>query len=970
MIGIENIYFILPIIHDWNSKFKIGETTKYSSKIALQYYQWAIEKKYFFSHDDIEDRIFQTILYGASEIKNELKDVFEEILKNKWKNHRDHYFELSKTVLTKFEGISVSHILPECVLQLANLFWSYTPKNEDRFFPNERLGVEQYFGLEDEHLDYHPASSYQTPIYWLLQSSMKATIDFILEFTSKAVESFAKSKFAKYEVSEVEVRIDKDTTIKQYICDRLWCTYRGTQVSPHVLESIHMALEKFILERGENTESETLEYWLLYLLSKSKSASISAVVASIVLKFPDKTFNVAKILFQTKEFFLFETRRLFLDQGHKSQLLMLKNNFGSISKNDIHENERLKACDDKHRTWTLESLFLYYQCFRNENISEQEAEKRPIVLWEILDDYYKKLPPESKQTETDETWRLYLARMDRRKMNPTTRLTDDGVEINWNPEVEPKLKKKSEDSQKELSEKMKYSSLQSWAYYKMKNDDQYKKYEKYENNPKLALEEVKEVISQLKSIKKPHHPKKNRKKDEDFHLFNDSIPGEVCSVLIRDYIDIFSKKEMAYCKDVILTVASSSLRPHYQYQISDGVGSAISVLPLLIKNFLEEKEIIKTILLLTLFDSQPIGMYGEFSYYPIRAILNDLWNISFDDAQSILLGYLLLTPKYEELITRLHEENYKKGVYELHQPEIINELIKENETDLKRVINNELSLNDITDIEKIELSSLRTAFQLIPLDTENEEQKEIVKRIIRVFAEKLLSYNREDKIDYNVRHDFLEKLAYFVLSAQKHEIPDYLKPFFDNFNASEKIADLFKEFILVEDRLNNYDNFWQVWSLFKGKVVGICKDGDTHWYTNKIVMSYLFAQVQWKETTTSWHTLKDDDKRFFKEISQIIGHCTSTFYAISKLLNDIGSPYLNDGIVWISDMLIKNKNLYTVKLEESTIYYLENLVRKYIYDNREKIRKAKKQKEDVLVILEFLITKGSVIGYILRESIL
>ena len=108
---------------------------------------------------------------------------------------------------------------------------------------------------------------------------------------------------------------------------------------------------------------------------------------------------------------------------------------------------------------------------------------------------------------------------------------------------------------------------------------------------------------------------------------------------------------------------------------------------------------------------------------------------------------------------------------------------------------------------------------------------------------------------------------------------------------------------------------------------------------------------------------------FMQEISEKIGHCPSTLYAISKLLNDIGSPYLDDGVLWVSHMLATNQNLFAAKLEVNTVYYIENLVRKYIYKNRTKIRETKKLKEEVLVILDFLIAKGSVVGYILRESI-
>ncbi len=969
-IGIENIYFILPIIHDWNNKFKTGETTKLSSLIALQYYQWTIEKDvYFYRDENVKAKLLQTILYGASEIKDELIKVFKEILKNKWKNHREPYYFLSKTILTKIEGISVSRVLPKYVLQLADLFWTHTPK-KDRWYSDSRMGVEQYFGIEDNHLEYYPASAYQTPIYWLLQSSLKETIDFILSFTNKTVENFAKSEFAKYEVEETEVFLDEKTTIKQYISNRLWCTYRGTQVSPHVLESMHMALEKFFLENGKAVDSKILEGWLVYLLRNSKSASISAVVVSVVLAFPDKTFNVAKVLFQTKKFFLYETSRLVLDQGHKSQLLMLKNNFGVNSKNDIHENERLKACDDKHRKWHLENLFLQYQVFRNESISEEEVQERRKELWKILDRHYKQLPKKSEQTEADKTWRMFLARMDYRKMKPTTKKIKNGIEIHWNPKIDPQLKKESEESLKKNSKPMEYTSLKMWAYYRMKNDDKYKEYYKYEKSPKLALKEVQKIISKLKAIKKPQNFQLEHTKEEVFYLLNHSIPGDVCSVLIRDYFDKLSQKEIALCKDIVLEIASSSLKPNYQYQISDGVQSAISVLPVLLNKFPKEKGNIKTILLLTLFDEYPIGMGGgRFNHYSINAI-HKLWKDNFKDAQSLLLGYLLLKPKYEELRKKLREENHEKEIYELHETQVIEKFSEEYKSDLQKILENKITLKDCGNIREIKLSSLRTAFQLIPLKTENEDHKKIVKEIVSSFAEKLTSDDRDDKIDYMVRHDFFEKLAYFVLSAAKEEIQDYIKPFLDKFNTSEAIADLFKEFIFAEDYLNSYENFWEVWNLFKGKIVEICKKGDGYWYVGKIIKSYLFAQNPWKESVTEWHTLKENDKNFFKEISEKIGHCSSALYAISKLLNDIGSFYLDDGILWLSDMLSKNKNFSTVKLETNTVYYVENLVRKYIYKNRETIRRNKNKKKNVLVILDFLVENGSVVGYILRENVL
>jgi hypothetical protein len=967
-IGIENIHFILPIIHDWNTKFKEGETTKLSSLIALKYYQWIISEDIYFSRDDdVKEKLFQTILYGASEIKEELIVIFDEVLKNKWKNHRDPYYDLVKVILTKLgDSIEVIRALPEYVLKLADLFWFYTPK-KDELYSHLGIGVEKYFCIEENHHDYYPSSAFQTPIYWLLQFSFKETIDFILSFTNKTVECFARSEFAKYEVEEIDVFIEEGKIVKQYISNRLWNTYRGTQVSSHILESMHMALEKFFLERAKNTDSKTLEDWLLYLLKNSKSASITAVVVSIVLAYPEKTFNIAKILFQTKEFFLYDTRRMLLDQTAKS---LFSIGYDLNYQNKFYQDERIKTCDDEHRKKSLEHLALYYQIFRSKEVSEEEAKKRQKIIWSIFDKYYEELPDKSRETEYDKTWRLYLARMDRRKMKPTTEEKDGQVLISFNPEIDPELKEYSDTSLKKSSESMKYTSLKLWANYKMKNDEQYKQYEQYENNPQLALKEVKEIIDKLKTIKKSEVFQSQHSENEGFYLFNHSIPADVCSVLVRDYFDKLSEKEKKFCKDIILEAASSSFRANYQYQISDGVESAISVLPILLKEFPSEKEIIKTILLLTLFDPHHIGMYGQFSDYSTKAVLYYLWEISFEDAQSILFGYFLLKPKYEALREKLRQENYKKNIYELHENEIIQKFLKENEADLQKVVENKVSLNDLKDIEQLDLYILKTAFQLIPLKTANEEHKKLAQSIISTFAKELLSDKRGDRVDYTVRQTFLEKLAYFVLSSSEQDIPNYLKPFIDNFNSSEAIADLFQEFILAEDRLNTYNNFWQVWNLFYKKVVELCKDGDKQWYKEKIIKSYLFAQIPWKKTTKDWHTLKDNNKRFFGEIAKSIGHCPSALYSISKLLNDIGSKFLNNGISWISEMLDNNKNLWTDKLEINTIYYIENVVKKYIYKNREKIRKMKKLKQEVLVILDFLVEKGSVVGYMLRENIL
>jgi len=625
--------------------------------------------------------------------------------------------------------------------------------------------------------------------------------------------------------------------------------------------------------------------------------------------------------------------------------------YGMNGNHKFIEDERIKTCDDKHRSWDLESLFLHYQCFRNEGISEKEAENRQNILWEILDFYYKELPEDK---ELDKTWRLCLARMDRRKMNVTTQTTDKGIEIHFNPEIEPELKRYSDETQQNISEKFKHSSLYLWSSYRIKYDEKYKEdnYKKYETNPSCAIEQIKEIFSNGME-----------------NTFNREVPANVCAILIRDFFDVISNEESVFCKDVLLQYASLFLEKDYRYQMGNGTQPAFSVLSILLQKFPDEKNNIKFILLFGLFNEYSIDMLGgtRFNVFSMNEI-NKLWQSNFDDSQSILLCYLLLSPIYIETLKIVQKEKYTKGIYEIYEGDIIERLYQENENILQKFTDNKLLLSDLGGIDEIPLSNLAIAFQLIQNGTKNPEHKYLAKEIIKVFSNKLFLKKCDDRVDYEIRNGFTEKLSYFTLSCEFKEIQEYLNPILDNFENSEEMADLFKEIIYTEDRINSYENFWKIWDLFKPKIIDI--NNVNNWHYNKVLKSYLFSQCSWKETAFEWRSFKEKDKRFFKEITTTIGHYPEVLYAIAKLLNGIGNCYLNDGIAWISTMLINNKSLNEAKLEDDTIYYLEHISKKYIYKKREDIKRTKKLKQEVLVILDFLIKKGSVVGYMLRENIL
>jgi hypothetical protein len=947
--GLRNINIILPLLDDWNNKNKEGETTQKASQIGLYYYEEIFTNGGFgySSRDERKGQLIRVILQGSHEIKNELTCIFNEVISEKKTSHGDKYCEIVQTILTSItDSFEVVKSLPEYVIKLADLFWFQIPEKDNGY---SRMDVEDYFCMADNYrFEYFPASAFQTPVFQLLRFSSKATIDFILSFTNKTVECYVKSEL-KNEAEEVEVFINETETIKQYISNRLWNTYRGTQYSTHLLESIHMALEKWLLEYAKTASQTELENLCIYLVKNSKSASITAVVASVVIAQPPKLFNIAKILFRTKEFFLYDTSRMIFDQTAKS---LYSVGYGLNYKNKIYQDERIKTCDDEHRKISLEQIALNYQFVKSKD--NDDFEKQRETLWGIWDEYYKKLPIETKQSEKDITWRLFLARMDIRKMTPKAELENDGdkIIITLNPEIDPKLKKYSKDSLQKSSDAMKYTSLKLWSDYRFKRDeDKYKQYQKYENNPQLVISKTQEIIDDLKKGVR-----------DDFSLFNRSIPAYTCAVIIKDFFDKLSEKEKEFCKEVIIEFAAIPLRiGKYSYQIHDGTEPAIISLPQLIKYFPKNRDDIKLLLFLLLLNPQ-----REISTFAIRGVLHDLWEINFEDAQSIFLGYLLLEPKYDDLINEILKENYK-NIYEISE-EVLKTFIKQYEEELNKIVSGKITYKDVGKLEQLSLEVLTIAFELLPLKTNNEDHKTFIKNISPIFSKKILI--DDDRVDYALKQRFLEKFAYFVLTSAREEIETYLKPFVDNFSNSRDMADFFQEFISAEDRLNQYEEFWVVWDVFYKQVVEICKKGSSYYYAKEIVHNYLLAWPYWKENAKGWHSLKEREKIFFNKVAQDVGHHPSVLYSLSKILNDIGSNFLEDGVFWISGILQRNENLFSEELEINTIFYMENIVRRYILTNRQKIKTNKKIKSEVVVILNFLIERGSITGYLLREDIL
>ena len=947
----KNFNYVLPVLFDWCSHNKVGKATRAAGLLALSIIQKTETDEHFYIHNDLEEKILKIVFNAAGELKNELKEIFDRVIANYWIGHMDPYEGLCTKILEKpYLATELIKALPMSVIQLCDLFWKSNQEEDD--FGHAGMEIEYKYGLTNSHkLGYFPASANQTPIKWLLQVAFDETIDFIISFTNTAIEKYSHSDYGLEDVKKIILHIGT-TTVCQYVSDAIWGMHRGIAgpVVPCLLQSVHMALEQTLLVIARDFEPRIVKHILINILTKSKSASLTSIVCSVVFAYPEKFTDIALILFKTIDLFHLDSIR----QMNESQAKLIYSiGYGWNSLNDkLYTDERLKTCEEKFRNSCLESIFLNYQYFGVEGFSEEQNTELVNNIYKILDNY-----------KSDENLReehgILLARMDRR--NLTAKISDHkngGVLIEFTPkELAEDLKKKSEDAESLQKEMGKYSSLRIWSDFLHNKSVKQKE---YDENPLLALSETKQLLGESES------------NDNPYTISYYSIPSYVCSKLLIYYSDKLSPEDKAFCKEIVVSTISNLFDDNYSYQIGDGVEAACHALPVLLNEYPEEIDDFILCMILILFDESQLGEYKRICDYIIESIHeSNLWKEYTQTAQEILRGYIKLKPIYNSIVLNLKQ---KQGYWgRLSKQAIL--------TDLSDKMGN-ISLKDWEsckdEIEKLDIFDLGIVLQLIPSDTEDKEHKEIFEIAILKSAPELFNDRRqhdsEDNTNrfiniYRLRLTVFKQVSKFLLNRNFSEIDSYISPILRYLQATEETALFIDEMVSAEDYLCKNEQFWHIWREMYPFIKDLCLYPRSY-HLKDVIISYLLAWRWWKDGIKSWHSLTIDNIDFYSTVSKELGQIPAVLYSVSRVLYTIGSNFQDDGIEWLNSIVSKNHALELNDLESDTLFYIENFMRKFILGNREKIKKDGRLKLKVINILSFITEKGSMHGYQLRESIL
>jgi len=937
---------VVEMLTTWVSSQKHGDTTRLAGKIALFLYNRSLDEKYHWDRD-FEKKIFNIIACASHEVKEENIQIINSVIESEYINRRVRHIDLCEYLISDIlTSSAVCEAIPKSIIALCDKLWRKSkPPKENLHYNCRDIGVEGAFGLsESVHMDYFPTSAYQTPILSLLKHSPEATLKFIIEFLNDATNEFHESDMNREyrETDYIYIDVEDGLTIKQLCSGRLWGLYRGTGAGPNLFECMLMALEKWLLEFIKQAEEKYANNLCHYLLKGSSNVCITSVVTSLVTAYPEKLFDTALWLLPMKYIFNLDSQR------HTQE--NFTNFLRGLGGNKLYDSERLESNKLEFRKLTFKQIIVNYQ-IHPFGTTEEDWSCKKSRLYKCIDKIADHVSVEDTST------RFALNRIDLRRYrpDPDSQITDDDGKtfVTLVVDEEPDLTQIRERQIKETEELLKYTNISLWvrARYE-KRIDEYSKYPAYENNPKHAIHEIKQIIDDIEAGKNLDYLARNA------HVFG-------AAVLIRDFQSLLEKSQIDFCSEVLTGAIPIVFSLEPKHEITDGTSAVLSSMPFLLCRYKpdsdEQNDLIVTyaIALLTDFsDSQS----------SCQLFSATMWESQPAAAHIIFSLFIHLTSDFNKwLRTRVQEEK------------TVEQFILQYEQKIEGIISSKKDLN-VSALAKLNANDLMKV--AMTLDANSEAHFKLFIQIAdgifpRVFYESCHN-NREERLNYQLVPAFVDWLANYIYSTSESKATDLINLIMSKANSESYVNNLLTRILLKHDKIKDNQKFWHIWNGLFSYIKDLCKKQKQYVMStdeiyladlNEIISTYCFAWPWWGEEQKQWVGVQYAHLGFFSMIAEEIGYMPATLYSTARFLYTIGSDFIVEGIQWLSTIIDKSTHLATRELMTNTVYYLEdiliNLATKYEND----IKKKDSLRKDVLIILNYLVEKGSTVGFLIREEL-
>lgn len=915
---------IVDLLNDWSSNYHKGSVCKYAGLIALIMLQ--DEKNY-----KEENKLIEIILGSAGELADILQEMFEQA-----KQEDRKYEDLFIKALTTFSGLVLVSSAPEFVMEIAKFYWL---KRDDYRRYSDHNYWENIYGINPSYdLKYNPLSAFQTPVYWLLNTSEEKSLDFVLEILNIIMYNYEKNMKTEENYTVPTISIDiEGQLIEQYIDERLWSLYRGLGNAPYVIGSILAALEKYLLEYVEQeSDLDKIYDKIKLIILGSNSVAVTAIAVSLIEAYPDKLYKLAYWLVRIPEIIMLDRSRLGKEETLRTTMEI--DGMFQTSMSQIYVEERRKAYKEEFRKKLFEHVILEYQI---KNTIPIEYKNK---FWELLDEEHKKYEKVIDEDEQGILFQRYYIQMDIRRQNIQKYEHGDVQGIVLEPQFDERQNEKLELLEKRRKLQNEKAALSLWVNRRFEeNQSEYVKYEEYEKNAYLAYEEM----TKFEEFSEKH---------PELAFMVHDLELYISCVLIRDFETDLSLDVIEECVKIIRYKAMEMLKYPNEMDMH-GVGNDAVIIALIVwiqKKQLEcDYELLLKIFLLKNSDFKKLIVNGIKKY-----------------SKDLSAYFVEVIVKYQSIFDKIHKSINDEKVLESFDAlwEQYGDEILGLKTNLQGIKEN--------DLQECNLENLTYAMELA-IDSDDCFQM-ILNRFLKYYTE-----YKSQLGDFENIWKGLVLLSQSLFVCGLESINVRMQMVVNCLKCDEWFPRLLQHIIYEADKNKDKNRFWLIWNELDEKITQLVKSGEKHqkqisefsWKgeceLNNIISEYLLAGSKtWKEEAKKWELLSFEDRMFWEKCSKEYGFHKATLYGIGYFINHIGYElFREEAIVWFYDIISNNPHLREVKLLTNTIYYLEQYMEMYCDYHRSDIKRNRTIKGQVEKVLDFLVERGSTIGFMLRDEL-
>lgn len=862
---------------------------------------------------------------------------------------------------------------PRLVRDVAWAYWR--PKRKPQEHCYEIAKIEFEYGLAKYGFDYFPPSAYQGPTYWLLHADPLETIPFIIDFTNACVDDAIRDKPNRFD--NIVLTMPTGKKVGQKISFGLWDCYRDKKFGepvPELLNAIHMALEKYLLELAADCKNnEFVEGLLWIILCRSKSASLTAVVASIVMAHPMEFVKVGLVLISERKVLLCDSYRLFAEYQPDLSSVILP-----LPKR-THDYFREEA--DKHpvRKVSLENVIWQYQIIKSEVVPDLKERVQKVldgfgVDWEHL-------------SHEDKCW---LTRIDVRRQNIHLNVDNKTRQAIISPEpiLSPDMQMRQKKNDEFLADKSRMIKLAQWGDKRFRDqlpkaDDEYSDINNVLKDFDWLLSKTNAVVNNLDVVSMTAH-------------------RATAAALIMFYYETMPHRLQYACMRILLASLDLVFSDDYSPVKWDRVKESIFAIPYLLPHLSwRERRHVKQRFIMALLDEKETGFLGgericDWGMAGIRVYCErkgekSLRKWAMTSYRRHFLRYQsymrrLRAPRdsslmwrtrviLRKILTSLHVRTpscflpndwmapmnrltcrnslsaYAKSLVERHRL-----LIRPTERDLSHLKCNQISF-------------------YFPTKLDEKDELAIVSDVKNVLDFLFCTENKKGGMGEHLYlsqmgQAYLKLLGYCALNMSTNGSAVLLFEFGKSPQAFQR-PELLDRLLVAQYEQQRMENFWRLWNgVLPIVAVALEKDPCRHQDSQQVLDVMALNPLYGVGDELVWNGSDTALVAFFDSLVAQCGCHRHLAVSVMKFTNGVGKRFLHHSLKWIDQIILRSQDEYDYhgNNAKNITKHFEHLV-PLINKRMESLISDMETRKHLISILDYLVAHNSLSAFQMRETL-